>query len=391
MKNRILLGALIAIAFATSSTAALAQEQVIKIGSHLPLTASLARSGNATLDGIQVAVEEANKKYDGEYQFKLIVADDESSPTKAISAVEKLASQGVVAITGGYASSIVGPASATAHDLGIPYITSGGVAKGLSQRGYDGFFRINNIAGYAKAVVGYIHMLGGDTVSVLYNKSSPSTIGMAEIMKSRLSKDGIKVFMHAFGKGFGSFTPLLNRIRLQERPDIIAMIGYESDYVHILRSAKVLKPDVNLVAGWGLATVRMNKEFNDLVQGVAGTALLPYPVHFTNAAAKEFAQDFKQMHGHLPDYLGLYGYVQTQLLIQAIVNVAESGDITGERIAQALHAIDAETLLGRVAFNEDGDNPYFVHHMAQHQGDRIEIVWPESAATAEVMLPARPW
>ena len=43
---------------------------------------------------------------------------------------------------------------------------------------------------------------------------------------------------------------------------MIAMIGYENDYVGILRAAKVLKPDVKAMVGvWSLATSKMQDDF----------------------------------------------------------------------------------------------------------------------------------
>ena len=68
-----------------------------------PLSGSLARVGTGMSEGINVATDVFNRK-NGKHRIKLITIDDESSPAKAVAAVEKLASQGVVAITGGYGS-----------------------------------------------------------------------------------------------------------------------------------------------------------------------------------------------------------------------------------------------------------------------------------------------
>jgi len=66
-----------------------------------PLSGTLARAGAGLNEGIQVAADVFNRK-NGKHKIKLITIDDESSPAKAVAAVEKLASQNVVAITGGY-------------------------------------------------------------------------------------------------------------------------------------------------------------------------------------------------------------------------------------------------------------------------------------------------
>ncbi|MFX5563051.1 hypothetical protein ABTD73_21615, partial [Acinetobacter baumannii] len=77
---------------------------------------------------------------------------------------------------------------------------------------------------------------------------------------------------------------IVNKIKLQDKPEVIAMIGYENDYVGILRAARVLKPAVKAMVGvWSLATPKMAQDFPDLVPNVYGTALLPYPAQFTTA------------------------------------------------------------------------------------------------------------
>src|SRR5205814_4233354 len=94
--------------------------------------------------------------------------DDESSPAKAVAAVEKLASDGVVALTGGYGSSNIGPASDAANKAGLVYMTSGGVDENLSQRGFKTFFRINNTAGYSKAMLGLLSDMKAGNVAIVY-------------------------------------------------------------------------------------------------------------------------------------------------------------------------------------------------------------------------------
>src|SRR3546814_17149891 len=96
------------LALSVHSTGVLAEEFLV--GEQEPLTGALARVGTGMHEGIAVAVEVFNK-INGKHTIKVLTEDDESSPAKAIAAVEKLASQGVVAFTGGYGSNKIGPAS----------------------------------------------------------------------------------------------------------------------------------------------------------------------------------------------------------------------------------------------------------------------------------------
>jgi len=68
----------------------------------------------------------------------------------------------------------------------------------------------------------------------------------------------------------------------------------------------------------------------------------------------------------------------------------KKGGIVGE-----LRKTDRATLIGRVQFGANGDNPNFMHRMAQHQyqskNKNIVIVWPAANATGKAAYPAVPW
>ena len=93
-----------------------ARADEILVGAHMPLTGSLARSGQAFDEGMRVAIQMFNARSE-KHKIRLQVIDDESTPAKAVSAVEKLVSDGAVAVIGGYGSNIIGPASDASNRL----------------------------------------------------------------------------------------------------------------------------------------------------------------------------------------------------------------------------------------------------------------------------------
>lgn len=381
--------AIVAASSAVGITAAQAEE--FKVGVQIPLTGPLARVGMGTQEGIRVAAEVFNKT-NGKHTIKLVTVDDESAPAKAVAAVEKLASEGVVAVTGGYGSNNISPASDAANKLGLAYITSGGVDDGLVQAGRKNFFRINNTAGYQKALVGLIADLGVKSVSIIYS-TKDATEGLASDVQKTLGAKGVKVAMHAFDPAITDFKPILNKVKLQDRSEFIAMVGYENDYVGILRAARVLKPSsVKAIAGvWSLATPKMAADFPDLMPKVYGTAVLPFPVNFTTPEGKSFGDGYKKLHNKEPDYLGQFGYVQSMLLFQAIARAADKGTIKKGGVIEEMRKTDSPTLIGRVQFDANGDNPGFVQRMGQHQGKQVVLVWPKEAANGKPQFPGVPW
>lgn len=389
MRSRHFLAGTAALGLILSAATAHAAE--FRLGSETPLTGSLARVGTAMVEGINVAVAMFNREQNGANTAKVTVIDDESNPAKAVAAVEQLAPQ-VQAFSGGYGSNIIGPASEAAERAGKVYITSGGVASELVKRRLKNFFRINNGEGYSKAMIGMFADLGIKSVSMVYS-TKEATAEIANQVKDGLTAKGVKVTMHAFDPSITDFKPILHKIKLQDRPEALAMVGYENDYVGILRAAKVLKPEVKTVAGvWSLATDKMAKEFPDLMQNVSGTSTLPFPVVFTAPEAQEFAKTYQEMYGKSPDYLGVFGYVQTRLLLDAMLRAQRAGTLEQPGgLAAELRKTDVETLIGPVRFDEGGDNPAFSHRMGQHQDGKVVLVWPKSAATGTMNFPAVPW
>jgi branched-chain amino acid transport system substrate-binding protein len=380
----------LALALGAAFAAAGASAEEFVVGAHMPLTGSIARSGNAFNEGIQSAVDVFNRT-NGKHTIKYVAIDDESAPAKAVAAVEKLAPQNAVAIIGGYGSNIIGPASDAANRLKLTYITAGGVGEELTKRGYKTFFRINNTAGYQRAVETQLEEMQAKSVSIVYS-TKEATAELAKAVEKDLSAKGIKVTLHAFDPAITDFKPIVNKIKLQDKPDVLMMSAYENDYVGILRAAKVLKPQVKSVIGmWSLAVPKMASDFPDLMPGVIGTAMLPYPVEYKAVEGKQFADTYKRMYNKEVDYLAQFGYVKAALLFEAIARAADNGSLKKGGLSDELRKTDRDTLIGRVTFDASGDNPHFQQRMGQHDNGKIVIVSPAAAASGKLAYPAVPW
>lgn len=390
MKFQLTTVAKLGVALSAALCAAGVSAEEFKVGAHMPLTGAIARSGAGFNEGVQAAVEMFNKS-NGKHTIKMVTIDDESAPAKAVAAVEKLQSEGVPAIIGGYGSNIIGPASDAANRHNITYITAGGVNDDLTKRGYKTFFRINNTRGYELAIENLIQEMNVKSVSIVYS-TKEATTDLAKGIEKALGAKGVKVTLHAFDPAITDFKPIVNKIKLQDKSEVILMSAYENDYVGIIRAAKVLKPNVKSVVGvWSLATSKMAADFPDLMPNVIGTALLPYPVEYKTPEGKQFADTYKKMFNKEVDYLAQFGYVKATLLFEAIARAADKGTLKKGGLSDELRKTNRETLIGKVTFDANGDNLNFQHRMGQHQNGKIAIVSPASQATAPLKFPAVPW
>ncbi|MFC4489482.1 ABC transporter substrate-binding protein [Chromobacterium aquaticum] len=388
LNGGLLLGILISSALAADCRAA-----EFLVGVPLSLSGGLARVGSEMERGIATAAADFNQSQ-SRHRIRLLVQDDESAPAKAVAAVEQLASQGVVAIVGGYSSNIVAPASDSANRLGLVYLTSGALSQGLSRRGLSNFFRINDNNGYARAVSRFLAEVGVASVSILYSNRDASQ-ELAQLLLRHNQARGIRRnLMHGFEPGVQDFKPLLNKVRLRDKPDIIVMIAYENDYIGMLRAARVLKPEVKAMLGvWGLATSKMAADFPELVNNVLGAALLSYPPSFKTEAGRRFYASYHARYRNAPDYMSEMAYVQGQVLFEAIARAADKGSLKRPGgLAAELRNTRRDTLIGPLSFDANGDNPHFTQYIGQHQdGGRVVLVSPAAQATGKLNYPAVPW
>lgn len=377
-------------AFGAGLAAAPATAEEIAIGSHMPLTGSIARSGQAFREGMLVAIKMFNDSQ-SKHQIKVTLIDDESQPAKAVGAVEKLASDGAVAIIGGYGSNIVGPASDVSNRLGKVYITAGAVSEELVQRGHKTFFRINNNAGYQRGFVTLVEEVKAGSVSIIASTREAPML-LAKGLEDDLAKKGVKVTLHPFDPAITDFKPIINKVKLQDKSDVIFMSAYENDYVGIIRAAKVLKPAAKMIAGaWSLAIPKMYQDFPDLMEKVVGTTPLAFPVDVKDEESKAFVAAFKAMFNKDIDYANTLSYVQTMVMCEALARAADAGTLaTGGLIAE-MQKTKRDSPLGLIAFNEVGDNPSFSLAMGQHREGRIVLVSPAAKATGAIVYPGVPW
>lgn len=382
------LAAALAIAFAPS----LAHATEWRVGVELPLTGALAQAGTEMYRGIQVAADIYNRRHPQD-KITLVAVDDESNPAKAVAAVEQLASQHVVAIAGAANSNCAGPASEAASKAGLVYVTSGGTSDDMVTRGLKNFFRVSNTPGYTKGMAGLFNTLGVKSVAIVYS-TKDATSDLARQLDTALKAQGVKTFLHAYDPSISDFKPLINKVKLQDKPDAMAMLGYENDYVGILRASRVLKPDLKAIAApWAFASPKMAQSFPDLVPNVYGATVLSSPADYRSADQRDFSDTYQRLFKTSSNYQSQTSFVYAQLLFDAIASAQKAGTLDKGGLADTLRATQRDdTFLGKVAFDARGDNANYVAHMGQFAHDgKLALVWPANYATAKPAYPGVPW
>ena len=366
----------------------------VKVGVHAPLTGSLAIAGTDTTNGVRLAAKHFNEANPA-LTVDVVVYDDESQPAKAVAAMQRLVNRDrVLAAIGGYGSNIVGPASEVAEQYGIPYITGGATAPILSRRGFKNFFRPNPYEGYARAMADFVRTgLGAKSAAILYDDGQAGTELGREVGRL-LASAGVNVSLSTSYPGRATdLKPVLDRVS-QLEPDALVFIGYENNYATALRNAQVIKPRVKAFIGaWSLITPSLMADLGSFMDWVYATELW-----VPGSAPKElrpveerFMRDYEAEYGKPPSYISMIGYVVANLVFESIKRAAAQGDLGPQQVRDQLRSTDAITPLGRVTFDEKGDNSSFSTLISQVQDRRPVVVYPPDRAAARPVYPRVPW
>jgi branched-chain amino acid transport system substrate-binding protein len=158
------------------------------------------------------------------------------------------------------------------------------------------------------------------------------------------------------------------------KPDIVYVASYPPDSAGILRAVNEIgvSDSVKIFGGGmvGLQFAAVMENLGSLLNGVVNyNTWLPEPSMYFDGTKDFFDKYTKRAIAAKVDplgyYLAPYGYVSGQL-IEAAVNATKSLDQKG--IAKYLHANEVKTIVGPIAFSEDGEWKESKTLMAQFRG-----------------------
>ena len=332
----------------------------------------------------------------GGLELQLISRDDQSKPDVAISRAEELCGwEKVLALTGGYVDSLVGPISEVAKKYRIPYVASASLQKELTQRDNPYFFRVARLKGFVEPLCAFFHEhLRPQRLAILH-AATPGATEFARDLQSCLESHAIKVLLvEKFRPGTPDFTPLIGKLASMNI-DIIVSGGFFADHLLLVRQLKENRVSPKAYIGpFGIAyesfIAEMGEDAEYLYSTSAWNPGITNPG--TEAASKEFVVRFRSMFHREPNTTNMHGYTSTRVLLTAMENVLrQKKPLSGPNICQALREIDLLLPMERVTFDKQGDPLHYQHFVVQIQNGRLQVVYPPQRATAETIHPMPKW
>lgn len=369
----------------------------IKIGEINPLSGRLAKQGVEIHQGVAVAVAEVNEAGGlGGQQVEIISRDDQSQPDVAISRAEELCGwKKVLALTGGYVDSLVGPISEVAKKYQIPYVASASLQRELTRRENPYFFRVARLQGFVQPLCNLLsERLRPERLAILHAASAGST-EFAQDLQHCLKARGVVVrVVEKFRPGTPDFTPLIGKLASMNI-DIIVSGGFFADHLLLVRQLKENRFSPKAYIGpFGIAyesfIAEMGEDADYLYSTSAWNPGITQPG--TESISEAFVRKFRSMFNKEPNSTNMHGYTSTRVLLTAMENLLrQKKPLSGPNISQALREIDLLLPMERVSFDKQGDPLLYQHFVVQIQDGRLQAVYPPQRATAETIYPMPKW
>ncbi|WML50418.1 ABC transporter substrate-binding protein [Neobacillus sp. PS3-34] len=331
----------------------------IKIGANLELSGGVASYGQSAAEGLQLAVDEINKKGIDGKKLKLIKVDNKSDASEATSGALRLISQDKVA-------AIVGAATSTntlaqvqvATDNKVVLLTPTGTNPNITNKDgkvNDYVFRTCFIDPFQGTVAANFasKSLNVKNAAVLIESSSDYSKGLASAFKKSFKENGGKIVSEeAYVTKDTDFHAILTKIK-SSNPEFIFLPGYYEEVGLIVKQARELGIDVPIMGGDGWDSPKLVE-----IGGKEALNNTFITNHYSSGDKDKKVQDFvdafkKKYNGKSPDAFSALGYDSAYFLADAIKR-AGSGD--PEKIKKAMAKTDGLSLVsGEVKLDKNHD------------------------------------
>jgi branched-chain amino acid transport system substrate-binding protein len=372
-----------------------AQAASVKIGVLQPLTGALASDGQAGRLGAELAIKAINAsggiKSLGGAAIEPNFGDARSTPEGGTAEVERMASEGVSAIVGGFASPICLATTQAASRYDLPYLVDVGVSDKIVARDLKNTFRFapgaSIVSAHALENLVKLNDAAGKPIRtvLLIHEDGLFGTGLAALLQAELPKLGFEVL-----DSIAHPTPSrdMSNIALAikaKNPDLVIPSSYYGEFVLLARTMQQqrIKPKgVYAVLNGAASNYRFVKEFPEAAQYVIDTNHWYDPRNATALALK------KEVDG-----MGKFFTYNVALNYSAMLLLADAVERAGS--ADRLKIIDA---LAASTFDKhimpygptkfvNGQNTGAAPVNTQVQDGDIKVIFPDAFADAKPIFP----
>ena len=359
---------------------AFAADCVHKVGGLAPLSApGSVVGGEAMRDAMLLAERDVNAA-GGVLgcDLEVVITDTEGLPEKATAMMEKLITQdGVVAVGGGYHSSVGVASKDVANARGIPVVFAETWNDTITGDKQKYIFRIAPLSSWASGVIWqFAAQAPGVKKVAIVTENTDYGIPAAKECEVGLGTKGIDSVTFGVDIGTQDFAGIVERVKAENPDYIIVLLTGEAGYNFTQQAADAGTGPQDIMFHANQAGLESKAWWENVPDGnMAFMARIGVPETMYNETALKFAQDYKAKTGKSGvESYALEAYDSIGILAQAI---NEAGSTNGDAIVNALENISYDGVLGRIYF------PYGSKKdpSADGKGDEWWHQWPDVAIT----------
>ncbi len=358
---------------------------VVKIGSASPLTGPQAHIGIDIRNGVQLAIEDANKAgvtIGGKaVKFEMVAEDDEANPTKATTVAQKLADAKVAGVVGHFNSGASIPASKIYADAGIPQISPSSTNPDYTLKGYKTTFRVVAHDGQQGPTLGRfaLEKLKAKTIAVI-DDSTAYGQGLADNFEATVKAGGATLVAreHTTDKDT-DFKAILTKIK-GKNPDLIMFGGIDPQAGPMKKQMAELGIKARFIGGDGMQTPNFIKLAGEASEGAM--ASIPGLPKDKMPGGTEFLAKYKAKFNAEVELFAPMGYDAVMVFVEAM---KRAGSADPAKFLPEIGKTDYKGVIGPIAFDEKGDlknGPITIYVVKGGKWEALETVSPGTVPAA---------
>jgi len=332
-----------------SASGAKKQLRVAVIG---PQSGQLASLGDWDYKGVTLAANKINDAGGaGGLKIEITRMDDQGDPTTGGNLARKAVSQHFDVVFGSSSSTISLAMLPILTPAKIPQITSGQADALTQQKSQYIFLDSPTSTTYDATLAEYVvGKLGKKKIAMITNNGAYGA-GEHDAFLAQLKKRGIQpVADKVIPPDQKEMSGSLSQIRTA-KPDALFIGAEEVQSGLIAKQARSLGIDATIVEGAPAGTPQYDETAGK--EASEGTIVSsPYLSNDLNDQTRAFAAAYKKAYGETAELHGAKAYDGMQVVAKAVASL--DGKISGEAIAQAMHDINYDGLLGHFDYSDVG-------------------------------------
>jgi branched-chain amino acid transport system substrate-binding protein len=317
-----------------------------------PQSGQLASLGDWDYKGVTLAANEINDKGGaGGLKIEITRMDDQGDPTTGGNLARKAVSQKFDVVFGSSSSTISLAMLPILTAAKIPQITSGQADALTQQKSQYIFLDSPTSTTYDATLAEYVAgTLAKKKIAMITNNGAYGA-GEHDAFLAQLKKRGIQpVADKVIPPDQKEMSGPLSQIRTA-KPDALFIGAEEVQSGLIAKQARSLGIDATIVEGAPAGTPQYRDTAGkDAAEGTIVSS--PYLSNELNDQTRTFAAAYKEAYGETAELHGAKAYDGMQVVAKAVASL--NGKISGEAIAQAMHDISYDGLLGHFDYNDVG-------------------------------------